>query len=191
MDNAMRGQVSRSGSVMMHGGFVDVEPFTEQRHLSLEAIIDTLIPAEDGWPAVAELGVVDLLLTYLVPADSPVSLYPHFSRDEFSALAERIGAPLVSQSLDERVAALAAIEQAEPELFGRLRNFVYYVYYGHPAVVALIRSTTRFGADYLGGGQPEGYVASLETWGDTPLTRRGAFFSTNAVLRAPQAKEQA
>ena len=191
MDNAVRGQVSRSGSRMMHGGFVDAEPFDETQRHALEAIIDTLIPAEDGWPQAAELGVADLLATYLVPADSPVSLYPHFSRDEFGALVERIGTGLLSQSLEERVSTLTRIEEAEPRLFDRLRDFVYYVYYGHPTVVSLIRTKTRFGGDYLGGGQPEGYVDSLETWGERSLTSRGAFFPTDAVLRAPQAKEQA
>jgi hypothetical protein len=176
---------------MMHGGFVDAEPFDESHRRALEAIIDTLIPAEDGWPRAAEVGVADLIATYLVPADSPVSLYPHFSRAEFDALVERIGTELVPQQLDERVAALSRIEQAEPELFSRLRDFVYYAYYGHPEVVSLIRTTTRFGADYLGGGQPEGYVGSLETWGDRAMSARGAFFPTDAVRRAPQAKERA
>lgn len=190
MDNSLRSQVSGSGSRMMHGGFVNVTPFSENERIAVDALIDTLIPAEDEWPGAAELGVAELLLAYLVPDHSPVSLYPHFSRDEFGALMERIGAPLTHQSLEERVSSLANVQDQEPVLFARLRDFVYYVYYGHPAVVAMIRTTTRFGADYLGGSQPEGYVSSLETWGDRQLTGRGAFFPTDAVLRAPQAKEQ-
>lgn len=127
----------------------------------------------------------------LFPRTLPCRCTRTFPGTNSELLVERIGTGLLSQSLEERVSTLTRIEEAEPRLFDRLRDFVYYVYYGHPTVVSLIRTKTRFGGDYLGGGQPEGYVDSLETWGERSLTARGAFFPTDAVLRAPQAKEQA
>lgn len=188
--NQRRVQAARSGSRMMHGGYAGVPGLTPTERSHVDAIIDTLIPPEDGWPSASELGIADLLTTYLVPEGAPVSLYPHFTRAEFPVIAERIASAVVDAGLNARVAQLVSVEAAEPALFARLRDFVYYVYYGHPAVVALIRGTTRYGADFHGGPQPEGYEDTLEHWGDRPLTRRGVFIPTGAVLRAPQAVKE-
>lgn len=189
-DNANRIAAAQSGSRMMHGGYTDVPALGPEERAHVDAIIDTLIPPEDGWPAAAELGITDLLTTYLVPDGAPVSLYPHFTRAEFPGIAARIAEPMVGAGLNARVSRLVAVEADEPELFSRIRDFVYYVYYGHPAVVALIQRTTRFGGDYHGGPQPEGYLEGLETWGDRPLVTRGVFIPTGAVLRAPQAVKE-
>ncbi len=189
MDNSRRERVSASGSRMMHGGFVGVRPLESAEQRLVDALIDTLIPPEDGWPAAESLGISALLTSYLVPEESPVSLYPHFTRDEFPGIARLLLGEAADGGLDERVAALQTAEEADPALFARVRDFVYYVYYGHPAVVALIQSTTRYGRDYRGGSQPEGYIDSLEDWGDRPLVTRGVFIPTDRVLRAPQAKE--
>src|SRR5690606_2659857 len=122
-------------------------------------------------------------------AESPVSLYPHFGRAEFPQVARRLIGSAAFGSLDERVEALTAAEQADGDLFGRVRDFVYYVYYGHPEVVRLIRANTRYGATYRGGPQPEGYLAEIADWGERTFVTRGVFIPTERVLRAPQAKE--
>lgn len=189
-DNAIRTRAARSGSRMMHGGYTDVPALDPTERAHVDAIIDTLIPPEGGWPPAAELGIADLLTIYLVPQHAPISLFPHFTRAEFPAIAERIAGPVLGQGIDARVSRLRAVEAAEPELFARVRDFVYYVYYGHPAVVALIQAATRFGGAYHGGPQPEGYDEGLETWGDRQLVTRGVFIPTGAVLRAPQAVKE-
>lgn len=182
-DNAERIRHSRSGSRMMHGGYSNATPFTADERSQLEALIDTLVPPEEEWPGATDLRIADLLEAYIVPEEEPMTLYPHWRRNEFSALLGLIGGPLVGAGLDERVALLQTLESTDPALFARIRDFVYYVYYGHPAVVELIRSKTTYGADYLGGGQPEGYISSLETWGNREFTSRGAFIPTESVLR--------
>lgn len=191
MDNSLRARLSMSGSRMMHGGFVDPEPFSLEELAAVNAVIDTLIPAEDGWPSAAAMGIAELLVRYLVPEESPVSLYPHFTRAEFPQIARQLLGSAESGSLDERVAALTAAEQADGELFARVRDFVYYVYYGHPEVVRLIRARTRYGGLYRGGPQPEGYLEEMADWGSRDFVTRGVFIPTDRVLRAPQAKEPA
>jgi hypothetical protein len=188
-DNSARIRVSRSGSRMMHGGYTTATALSDIERRQADALIDTLIPPEDGWPPAVELGIADLLAAYLVPAGAPVALYPYFGRDEFGRLLDWIAGPLVDRDLAARVAELASVESGDPELFSRIRDFVYYVYYGHPAVVELIRGRTRYGGDYLGGGQPEGYP-DIEGWGDRPLTTRGVFIPTDAVLPVQRIKEQ-
>jgi hypothetical protein len=182
-DNDARIRASRSGSRMMHGGYRTATALSDVERRNVDAIVDTLIPPEDGWPGAAELGIADLIADYLVPVGAPVSLYPHFGRLEFGALVERIGGPLLDADIAERVELLRTVERDEPELFAQLRDFVYYAYYGHSAVVRLIRARTRYGGAYLGGGQPEGYLEGLETWGDRPMTTRGVFIPTESVRR--------
>lgn len=188
--NDARALAAVSGSRMMHGGYADAVSLDPTTRLVTDAIIDTIIPPEEGWPSSAELGIADLLARYLVPDDAPVALYPYFRAEEFPELAARIGGPLVGAEIEERVGALQVVETEEPELFARIRDAVYYLYYGHSAVVALIRSTTRYGADYLGGSQPTGYRGVLESWGSRTFTNRGVFIPTASVRRAPQAVKE-
>jgi len=188
--NAARTKAAASGSRMMHGGYRDAPPFSAEQRARIDALVDTLVPPEDGWPSSAELGVADLIADYLVPEDAPVSLFPYFARTEFEDLMTRIASPLVGRTMQERVEQLRALERNEEQLFARLREFVYYAYYGHPAVVTQIRRRTRYGGDYLGGSQPAGYRGVLESWGDRPMTTRGAYFRTDSILRAPQATRE-
>ncbi|KAA9155230.1 hypothetical protein F6B41_06835 [Microbacterium lushaniae] len=183
MDNRLRERAARSGSRMMHGGFVAVAPFDDAERTAVDALIDTLIPPEEGWPSAAELGIAELVAAYLDPPGSPVSLYPHFRREEFPSLVGGLLRGTAHAGIDARVAALHEAEVRDPATFARVRDFIYYVYYGHPAVVGLIRTTTRYGADYHGGPQPEGYESSMEGWGERPPPRRGVFIPTDRVIR--------
>ncbi|CAN5442606.1 hypothetical protein BH10ACT7_BH10ACT7_03630 [soil metagenome] len=190
-DSSDRVLRARSGSRMMHGGFTRIVPFTIDERAQLDAIVDTLVPPEEGWPDSATLRIADLVEVYVVPDDEPVSFYPHWRRTEFGALLSSIGGPLEAQNLDERVGMLKNTEASDPTLFGRLRDFVYYVYYGHPNVVEQIQAKTTYGTDYHGGPQPEGYSDSIESWGDRSFTTRGVFIRTDAVLRTLASKERA
>lgn len=177
-----------SGSKMMHGGYTDAPVLTDDQRALVDALVDTLIPPEDGWPGSVDLGVADTVAKYLVPEGDVVALYPRFRGAEFLGLLQEALGAVVDAGLDDRVAVLSRFESERPALFARVRDFVYYAYYGTHEVVVQIQTLTRFGGDYHGATQPEGYVRSLEIWGDRPTTTRGAFVPTTAVLRVPQAR---
>lgn len=179
-DPAERAAAARSGSRMMHGGFTAARPLSGADRAAFDALVDTLIPPEDGWPPSASLGIADLAAVYLVPDDHPQSFYPHFRASEFHELLGDL-APRLDGELDARVAGLRAFDAGDPLLFGRVRDFVYYVYYGHPAVVALIGTSTTNGGRYRGHSQPEGYA--LRGWEGRAMTRRGTFIPTADVRR--------
>lgn len=188
LSNAERQASARSGSKMMHGGYTDARALFPLERAQLNALIDTLIPAEDGWPPAAELTLAELVSRYLTPDEHELSLYPHFRAGEFFRMLETEAGILAQMRQEDRTAAVARFEARSPELFGRVRDFVYYAYYGHPDVVELIRLRTRYGRDFHGRPQPIGYDAVLENWGGRVFPTSGTYFATDSVLRAPQAR---
>ena len=188
--NSERADSSVSGSRMMHGGYSGARLLSVRQRDRLDALIDTLIPPEDGWPSSSTLTVADVLARYLAPDDGVVIHYPGFTFDQFGQLLERVGTPLLSKELEGRVTHLKQFELDEYATFARLRDFVYYCYYGSPDVVELIRTRSRFGSDFHGRPQPTGYDQVLETWGQRTLTGRGAFFPTDAVRRVVSTTEE-
>ncbi|UKA52219.1 hypothetical protein LFT48_21930 (plasmid) [Arthrobacter sp. FW305-123] len=184
-----RQAAARSGSRMMHGGYTNVRPLSAESRSAMNALIDTMIPPEDGWPSATDLRIADLAAVYLTPDDAELSLYPHFRLTEFfDMIAGNIG-EMAELTPAERAAALGRFEQADAALFSRVRDFVYYVYYGHEDVVELIRQRTRHGKEFHGRPQPIGYDAVLENWGSRSFTTRGVFFTTDSVLATPQARK--
>jgi hypothetical protein len=169
---------------MMHGGWLTAQALSTASRERFAVVVDTLIPPENGWPDAGSLRIVETAERYLVPDDEPLSLYPHWRRREFDDLLERVGTPLLGRALDSRVATLARYESTDVAEFERLRDFVYYVYYGSPTVVEEIRARTRYGAEFHGATQPAGYDVRLEGWGQRPLTRAGVFISTASVTRS-------
>jgi hypothetical protein len=190
LSNSERSSAARSGSRMMHGGYASARPLTKSQSDSFNALVDTFIPAEDGWPPADELSLAELAAQYLVPDDADLSLYPNFRVSEFFALLDERVPGLADLAPAERVAAVSNFEDEDATTFRRVLDFVYYVYYGHSDVVELIRQRTRYGKDFHGRPQPIGYDAVLENWGTRrPSPDRGTFIPTNAVLRAPQARK--
>lgn len=181
-----RAAASRSGSRMMHGGFAEAAEFTDFERAAFDALVDTLIPPEDRWPNAATIGVTDAAARFLVPDDYPVSFYPHFRVGWFRGLLGRLGVTLIDAEVSARVTALAEFQRDDPELFDRIRDFVYYVYYGQPAVVRLIATRTTYGRRYTGRSQPAGYDQGQESWGSRAWSVRGAFIPTDQVRRAGQ-----
>ncbi|WP_022884700.1 four-carbon acid sugar kinase family protein [Glaciibacter superstes] len=179
-----------SNSRMMHGGWRNQAALTESERRTFDALVDTLIPPEDGWPASTALGICDLAMRYIVPDEEELSLYPHLRAAELREILDTTLAPLLGDSAEKRTDFLASLEQRDPSLFCLLRDFVYYVYYGHESVVSLISSRSRHGADFHGAPQPLGYDSALETWGDKPLTRTGAFFRTDDVVRIRSTRKE-
>lgn len=172
-----------SNSRMMHGGWRVATALDNDERRVFDALVDTLIPPEDGWPESAVLGICDLALRYITPDEEELSFYPHLRAEQFHELLRTNLVTLRSASPQERTEFLFALERQDPALFTLLRDFVYYIYYGHENVVSLIASATKYGADFHGAPQPLGYDRVMETWSDKPLTRTGAFFRTNDVVR--------
>jgi hypothetical protein len=170
-----RSRAARSRSRMMHGGWSAAVPFSGSERAACDALVDALIPPEDGWPGSADLGVADTIGVYLVPDAEPLSFYPHYRRAEFTGL--------VGELTDGRdtTAALTAYETRDPREFGRLRDFVYYAYYGSPAVVRTLRERSTYGRTYQGAPQPTGYPDTEHWTALRPSTARGAFVPTSAV----------
>lgn len=178
-----REQLAVSGSRFLHGGSATPMALDTDERRALDALVDTLIPPEDGWPGAEELDVATLIARYVVPDAQELSLFPHVRE---AALRERLhglGADFAAASLDDRVARLREVERTEPAAFGTLRDLVYYVYYGHPAVIALVTGRTRYGAGFRGAPQPDGYVDTTEQWGDRHPPQRGGFIPTEAVMQ--------
>jgi len=188
-NNEARAASVRSGSRMMHGGWRDPSTLEPAERLVFDAFVDTLIPPDDGWPDAATLGICDLALRYVVPDDQPLSFYPHLRATRFRELLNSVLAGLPGLPAEERTAVLAVLEGDQPDTFALLRDFTYYVYYGHPGVVALIRTNTRYGGDFHGAPQPIGYRDVIEPWGDTRFTREGAFFRTDDVVRMVRSRK--
>lgn len=178
-----RARRARSQSRMMHGGWLEASALDGEARDQFDLIVDTLIPPEDGWPTSETLRIVETAERYLVPDDEPLSFYPHWRRHEFAILLGRLGSQLAGRTLDERVSLLAGFEATDGADFARLRDFVYYVYYGSPTVVEEIRMRTRNGAEFHGATQPAGYDVRLEGWGGRVRTTRGVFIPTVAVRR--------
>jgi uncharacterized protein YgbK (DUF1537 family) len=189
LTNETRSTRSLSDSRMMHGGWRDAAGLDEAERLHFDALVDTLIPPDDGWPDAAALGICDLALRYIVPDDEPLSFYPHLRAARLRHLLVAELPDLRELAPEERTVALAGFADAAPEVFALLRDFIYFVYYGHPAVVDLIRTRTRYGRDFHGAPQPLGYREVIETWEDTPLTRKGAFFRTDDVVRMVRSRK--
>ncbi|MFV0374275.1 hypothetical protein [Microbacterium sp.] len=190
LSNSERSSAARSGSRMMHGGYASAKPLTRRQSDTFNALVDTFIPAEDGWPPAAQLSLAPLAAQYLVPDDGELSLYPNFRVSEFFEILDRRLPGLADLTNDQRVPLMSAFEDDDVATFRRVLDFVYYVYYGHSDVVELVRQHTRYGKDFHGRPQPIGYDAVLENWGTRrPSADRGTFIPTNAVLRAPQARK--
>lgn len=190
LSNSERRSAARSGSRMMHGGYTAAKPLTEAQRDTFNALVDTFIPAEDGWPPAAELSLAELATRYLVPDDVELSLYPNFRVSEFFALLDDKLPGLSHLEPRARVETVSGFEDEDPTTFRRVLDFIYYVYYGHSDVVEIIRQRTRYGKDFHGRPQPTGYDAVLENWGNRrPSAERGTFIATSAVLRAPQARK--
>ena len=190
LSNPERRSAALSGSRMMHGGDAAAHPLTDLQRRTFNALVDTLIPAEDGWPPAAQLSIADLATKYLVPDDAELSFYPNFRVSEFFAAIDEGLPELAELGPDARVSEVSRFEEEDTATFRRILDFVYYVYYGHSDVVELIRQRTRYGKDFHGRPQPIGYDAVLENWGTRqPSRERGTFIPTDAVLRAPQARK--
>ncbi len=109
---------------------------------TLQSLLDILIPGDADFPAP---GTIDLATAML-------------GHERFAAFAEaalgRLPPDFGSLANADAVAAVAALEAADPEGFGALLIGLYSLYYVHPAVLAAVERVSGYAAR---PPQPEGY----------------------------------
>ena len=141
----------------------------------LAALVDTLIPGDEGWPAANVVGVQADLATRLVQERGEDALEQVL--DTLNAEASA----LLSSDEPSRVAAIAAWEARDPALFGWVRDAVYLTYYESPVVVQAINA---HGHRYKLIPHVDGYrLPPFDAARDTPRHGRGVWIPTGEVRR--------
>ena len=109
--------------------------FTSDQALTLEAVLNSLIPPEGEMPGAGDLGIASFV-------DKALAAAPHLRRhilgvvDQLSIDCWRDfeqGFPTLPQS--DKVALLQRREREQGESFSRLVHATYAGYYSHPSVV--------------------------------------------------------
>jgi hypothetical protein len=144
----------------------------------LAALVETLLPGDDGWPSGALVGVQSVLATRLTQERG---------EDSVDTLIQSLGADAAAALLagDEaaRVAAVADWEARDKDLFGFVRDAVYMAYYESPVVV---RAINAHGHQYKLIPHVTGYMLPrFDLARDTPTHGRGGWIATDAVRRVP------
>lgn len=137
----------------------------------LAALVDTLLPGDAGWPSGAAVGVQFELAARLIEQRGDDALARLF--DVLPALPE----------LDEaaRVAAVAAWEAQDGDLFGFVRDAAYMAYYESPLVALAINA---HGHLYKLRPHVTGYkLPRFDPARDTPTHGRGGYIPTDQVAR--------
>jgi hypothetical protein len=148
----------------------------EVAHL-LAALVDTLLPGDEGWPSGATVGVQSVVATRLIQERGNHAL---------DKVVEAIGADapaLLSADEAARVAAVAAFEARDKEFFGFVRDAAYIAYYESPVVVQAINA---HGHQYRLISHIAGYkLPRFDAERDAPKHGRGRWIPTDAVTRVP------
>lgn len=142
---------------------------------ALADLVGELLPGDGAWPSGRDVGVQHALqMRYLdtrgedaVPA--------------LGAALAAVGLPFDGEAAAARVAAVQALEAAEPALFGWLRDAAYFAYYEAPAVIAHInaRGTPLQARPHLKGYDLPRFDRATQT----PSHGRGHWIATDAVQR--------
>lgn len=96
----------------------------------LDAVLSTLLPGDGAWPDAGTLGLGAMLRSDL--------------GDAAAALLAALPASFAQAAEAERVAALQALESAQPALFERLIAVAYTAYYVDARVRAVIERETGY-----------------------------------------------
>lgn len=141
----------------------------------LLALVDELVPGDGLWPSASEAGVHGLVA---------LRVMAEWDDAAFERLAAGLGwrdDGLSSADADRRIAAVAALEAQDPELFDTLRSATYLAYYETPFVIAAIQATGR---PYSYRPHVTGYpMAAFDYNRDTPRHGRGHYLKTDEVRR--------
>ena len=137
---------------------------------ALNALMDTLLPGGEGFPAASETGMRATFLARLRQEDAAVPT--RF----VAAIAAQGNVPDSPEAWRE---ALARLESLEPKLFDTLRRIAYLTYYEQPKTIAAIRA---LGFNYNVAPLPEGYPTEpFEPERDAPRHHRGRWIPTADV----------
>lgn len=129
---------------------------------ALTAVMDEILPAEEGMPSASEAGVLDYFrLLAREVSDLPQMLSGHLERIE-AAAKERFGRPFSVLARIDKIATMEHVEDADPTLFEELPTLVYEAYYVQPMVWDLI----GYEPYPTGGGGPP-----LDPFDETMLAR--------------------
>ena len=109
----------------------------------LSAALDVLLPGDMTFPAASAVGLATRLLEHPGLAEPAL------------AAAARLDDGFADLDAAARIEAVAALERAEPTLFGRFVVAAYSGYYSTPAVLEVVERTSGYAAR---PPQPEGYV---------------------------------
>jgi hypothetical protein len=110
---------------------------SDQRE-SLRAAMDELIPANDGMPSASEVGGLEYL-DRLGREELQIAQDLKQALDSLERLSQsRFRSAFTGLSSPQRVDALGALEAGSPEVFAKLRDYVYESYYTQPRVWKLI-----------------------------------------------------
>jgi hypothetical protein len=155
---------------------------TEAKALAAElaALVDVLVPGDDGFPCASEVGVQAKLADRLSLMRGEGAVHALIG-----ALAAA-GGPLHRLAHDDHPAVLTRLERERPDDFLLIRNIVYLSYYESPAVHEAIRA---LGFTYHAIPLPIGYdVGRFDPASDTPRHGRGGFVHTDEVRRVDLSK---
>jgi hypothetical protein len=134
----------------------------------LSALVGSLIPGDDSWPAAEVVGVQALVAARMVDTLGEIAL------DEL--LASLAGYPELLDSREaKRVAAVARFEAAEPERFKWVCEAAFFAYYESPLVV---RAMNALGIVYQLRPHADGYdLPPFDPTTDAPGHRRGRWIA--------------
>ena len=137
--------------------------------------VDVLIPGERLWPSARTVGVQGQLA---------LRLMEERGKNALPALVKAIeaaGGPLGGLDEAARVAVVRRFEEAEPDLFGWVRDAAYIAYYENPFVAEAIVLTGHL---YELRPHIKGYpVQRFDLARDTPRHGRGRYTKTSDVHR--------
>jgi hypothetical protein len=148
----------------------------------LSLLVDTLLPGDELFPAGSAVGTQALLAQRLIRLRGSGAL------GELAQAIVGAGGPLGTRDAAGRRAVVAALQQAQPQLFDDMLRVAYLSYYEMPIVQDGIRA---LGFSYHAMPLPGGYaeaVGKFDPARDTPTHRRGAYVPTDAVRRADLGK---
>ncbi|MGE2836025.1 gluconate 2-dehydrogenase subunit 3 family protein [Mycobacterium sp. SMC-4] len=173
------------------GGLIAPVAFGELESAVIKALADTMIPAEGGFPAASEVGIVDFFGRYTTPTGFRAKHFPYLEEDKLKAALARLGDGFVNADTDARTQAVLRLEKDEEEFFAQVRSLVYYGYYSANEVTTAIAQHIEAGRDYHGPPLPYGYLHCIEDWDEAALSTAGqgsGYIATEDVVRVDLSK---
>jgi hypothetical protein len=150
-------------------------PAIEKAGELLVEFLDILLPGGNGWPSASSVGVQHAILMRLAGRHDDRLL------TSLADVLMQYGAPYRGLSEAEKVAAVEALEAAEPDLFDWLRSAANYAYYEAPVVVAAINA---HGVLIRLDPHREGYdLPPFDVETQSPRHNRGHWIPTQDVRR--------